>query len=220
MSDALPILYIGNRNYSSWSLRPWLFLHAFGVAFEERLITLDTADFLSEVAAVSPTLRVPVLKVGDLTVWDSLAICQYAAEQWVGSAALPQHPAARALAWSMMAEMHSGFSALRTHCPMNIRRAPQRPELPSSVLADAQRMQTLWQTCRQNHGQDGAFLFGAFSMVDAYFAPVVTRFLTYQLPMDTVSAEYARALMAMPSMQIWCAAARAEPWSIAATDQI
>jgi glutathione S-transferase len=215
----LPRLYIGNRNYSSWSLRPWLFMHAFDVAFDDEVIPLDTPEFQAQVARVSPTLRVPVLVDGATHVWDSLAICLYAMERWIGPAGLPEDLSARASALSVIAEMHSGFSALRTHCPMNIRRRAGCA-IPHAALSDAQRVQTLWQDCRQKFGADGDFLFGKFSLADAFYAPVVTRFLSYELPMDAISRRYAQALMDAPSMRHWVAAAQAEEWVLSATDQV
>ncbi|MDZ4811173.1 MAG: glutathione S-transferase family protein [Pseudomonadota bacterium] len=218
--NPLPKLYIGNRNYSSWSLRPWLFLRTFGVAFEDEVIALDTPEFRHQIARVSPTLRVPVLIDGDTSIWDSLAICLYAADRWVGSRALPPEMRARAMALSITAEMHSGFSALRTHCPMNIRRRRSSYELPDAARADADRVQGLWRECRQKFGAGGDFLFGAFSLADAFYAPVVTRFLSYAVPMDSVSARYAEAIMDLPGMREWCTAAVAETWVIEATERI
>ena len=215
-----PKLYIGNRNYSSWSLRPWLFLHEFGVAFEDEVIPLDTPEFRAQVAQVSPTLRVPVLIDGDQHVWDSLAICLYASERWIGPKALPGALPARAMALSVVAEMHSGFAALRTHCPMNIRRRRDRYALPEAARADAGRVQALWRECRERFGAGGEFLFGGFSMADAFYAPVVTRFLSYAVPMDEVSRRYADAVMALDGMRRWREAAADEPWVIEATERV
>jgi glutathione S-transferase len=215
----LPKLYIGNRNYSSWSLRPWLFMHAFGVVFDDEVIPLDTPEFRTQVARVSPTLRVPVLVDGTTHIWDSLAICLYAMERWIGTAGLPEDLPARATALSVIAEMHSGFSALRTHCPMNIRRR-RGYDLPNAARSDAERVQALWRECREKFGAGGEFLFGRFSLADAFYAPVVTRFLSYAVPMDSISRRYADAIMEAPSMRQWCTAALTEEWVLKATDQV
>jgi len=218
--SALPRLIVGNRNYSSWSLRPWLFLRQFGLAFATEVIALDTADFRRQVAAVSPTLRVPVLLDGDTSVWDSLAICLYASERWPGLVAWPVDPSARAMAMAVTAEMHSGFAALRTHCPMNIRRSVVGYALPALALADVDRVLAIWREARGRFGSGGDFLFGGFSLADAFYAPVVTRLLTYGLPLAGVERAYVEAVMALPAMREWCSAARAESWTIAAADQV
>ena len=215
-----PLLYIGNRNYSSWSLRPWLFLSEFGVSFDTEVILLDTPQFRAEVAKVSPTLRVPVLVDDAVRVWDSLAICLYAIDRWIGARGLPEDAPARALAYSMIAEMHSGFVALRSHCPMNIRRRRDRYDLPEAARQDVARVQALWRQARAEHGGSGPFLFGQFSLADAFYAPVVTRFLSYAVTLDEDSRVYADAVMNLPSMRRWCADAAAEPWVIEATEQV
>ncbi len=215
-----PSLYIGNRNYSSWSLRPWLFLQEFGVHFDTEVIPLDTPEFHTQVARVSPTLRVPVLVDDDIHVWDSLAICQYAIDHWIGSAALPQDSAARAMCQSIVAEMHSGFAALRSRCPMNIRRRRERFALSDSVRGDVERIQSIWREARAGYGEDGPFLFGAFSLADAFYAPVVTRFLSYAVAMDEISRDYCEAVMQTEGMKAWCAEAAAEPWIIAETEAV
>ncbi len=218
--NSLPKLYIGNRNYSSWSLRPWLFLKHFGVGFEDEVIPLDTPEFRAQVARVSPTLRVPVLMDSGVSVWDSLAICLYAADRWVGAAAWPRDASARAMAMSITAEMHSGFTALRTHCPMNIRRRRAHSALPEAASTDALRVQALWGEARQKYGTGGEFLFGAFSLADAFYAPVVTRLISYAVPMDLVSMRYTDAIMGLPAMQDWCRQAAAEPWVLEATERV
>lgn len=217
---AMPRLIVGNRNYSSWSLRPWLFLRQSGLAFTTEVIPLDTADFKRQVAAVSPTLRVPVLLDGETTVWDSLAICLYAAERWPCLVTWPVDMAARAMAMSVTAEMHSGFAALRTHCPMNIRRTVADYAVPQLALADLARVLAMWSEARSRFAAGGDFLFGPFSLADAFYAPVVTRLLTYQVPLQGIARDYVDAVMALPAMREWCSAAVAEPWSIAASDQV
>ena len=216
----MPTLAIGNKNYSSWSLRPWLLLRAFGIAFDEHRILLDTPEFRDEVRRWSPSGRVPALHDGDLVVWDSLAICEYANERWLDGRGWPGDVAARGLARSASAEMHSGFAALRKQLPMNCRRAPGSYRWNDDAQADIDRVQALWRQMRSRHGGDGAFLCGAFGIVDAMFAPVAIRFRGYGVAVDTESAAYCDALFAMPAMQEWIAAGRAEPEHLPATDDI
>ncbi|MGD9584796.1 MAG: glutathione S-transferase family protein [Lysobacterales bacterium] len=220
LTPVRPRLVIGNRNYSSWSLRPWLLLRQCGVVFDTELIPLDTADFESTVARVSPSRRVPVLVDADVTVWDSLAIGLYAAERWPQVRLWPQAPTARAQAMAVTAEMHSGFAALRGSCPMNIRRRLTDFDLPEAAAADARRIQQIWREARERFGADGEFLFGEFGLADAFFAPVATRFQSYGLRLDPLCQRYVDALMALPAMVEWCAAAAAEPWTIAATEAV
>lgn len=220
MNNAVAQLYIGNRNYSSWSLRPWLLLRYFGVDFETEVIPLDTPDFKRRVVEVSPSLRVPVLVDGDIRVWDSLAIALYAAERWSQIKLWPENLGARAMAMAITAEMHSGFTALRIGCPMNIRRRVSTYAVPEQALSDAERIKALWNESRRRFGTGGDFLFGAFSLADAFYAPVVTRFLTYGVALDTVAQTYVEAMMCLPAMREWCAAAAVESWGIEATDRM
>ena len=223
MSDpapARPRLYIGNRNYSSWSLRPWLLLRQFGVDFDSELLVLDTPEFGSEVARVSPSLRVPVLIDGTQSVWDSLAIALYAGERWPQVRLWPEAKSARAQAMAVTAEMHSGFAALRGSCPMNIRRRLRGFIMPSAAAADARRILTIWSEARERFGGQGDFLYGTFGLADAFFAPVVSRCLSYAVKLDPVCQAYADAVMALPAMVEWCAAAAAEPWVIEATEAV
>lgn len=216
----MPTLAIGNKNYSSWSLRPWLLLRAFGIAFDEHRILLDTPEFHDEVRQWSPSGRVPALHDGDLVVWDSLAICEYANERWLDGRGWPGDVATRALARSAAAEMHSGFAALRKQLPMNCRRTPGSYRWNDDAQADIDRVQALWHQMRSRHGGDGAFLCGAFGIVDAIFAPVAIRFRGYGVAVDAECAAYCDALFAMPAMQKWIAAGRVEPEHLPVTDDI
>ena len=216
----MPALAIGNKNYSSWSLRPWLLLRAFGIAFDDHRILLDTPEFHHEVRQWSPSGRVPALHDGDLVVWDSLAICEYANERWLNGRGWPGDVAARALARSAAAEMHSGFAALRKQLPMNCRRTPGSYRWNDDAQADIDRVQALWRQMRSRHGGDGAFLCGAFGIVDAMFAPVAILFRGYGVAVDAVGNAYCDALLALPAMQEWIAAGRAESEYLPATDDI
>lgn len=207
-----PLLVLGNRRYSSWSLRPWLFLRHFGVDFDERMVPLDTPAFGAAIGALSPSRRVPVLHDGPLVVWDSLAICEYANERWLGGRGWPAGLAQRAVARAACAEMHSGFAALRGECPMNVcRRLPQALPLSEAAAADAARVRALWRELRAGHGAGGEFLFGAPGLVDAYYAPVVMRFWTYRLEAGPVEQAYIEAVRGLPAMREWIEAAAAEP---------
>lgn len=203
-------LVIGNKNYSSWSLRPWLAMQQARLEFTEVRIPLDTAETRQLIQQYSPAGRVPVLLHGDLTVWDSLAICEYLAEQFPDRPWYPQDVKARAIARSISAEMHSGFMDLRHHLPMDCRsRYPDRGSLPV-VQHDIARITTIWRDCRQQFGQGGDFLFGPFTIADAMYAPVVSRFVTYGVALDSISQAYAAAIWNLPAMQAWVEAATAE----------
>jgi glutathione S-transferase len=208
-------LYIGNKNYSSWSLRPWLALKRVGVPFEEVVIPLDRTETRASILAHSPSGRVPALRHGDLQVWDSLAICEYLAERFPAARLWPVDVAARATARSVSAEMHSGFAAMRNLMNMNIRRHPSSVTMTSDVRVDIDRVTALWTDCRQRFGRGGDFLFGEFSIADAMYAPVVTRMKSYAVGLEGEAAAYAEAVWEMPAMVEWRAAAAAEPWSIA-----
>jgi glutathione S-transferase len=205
-----PLLVIGNRNYSFWSLRPWLLLRQAGVDFEELRLPLDTPEFAARIAVHSPSRRVPVLRDGELRVWDSLAICEYANERWLGGSGWPADPVARAVARSAAAEMHSGFTALRTRLPMDSRRRPDAYRWDAAAQADIDRVQALWRELRAAHGGDDDFLCGGFGIVDAMYAPVAIRFAGYGVPLDGVSQAYVDALLALPAMREWRAGAEAE----------
>ncbi len=208
-------LYIGNRNYSSWSLRGHLAVAHVGVPFDEVLIPLHRTDSPSAIRAHSPSSRVPALRHGDLTVWDSLAIGEYLAETFPRAKLWPDDVAARAIARSVSAEMHSSFAALRQHMPMNVRaRLPGRGRTAAS-LADIERILEIWRDCRARFGNDGPFLFGRFSVADAMFAPIAMRFVTYAVTLDDVASAYVEALRALPAVVRWTRAAEAETFVIA-----
>jgi glutathione S-transferase len=215
---SLPVLVIGNKNYSSWSLRPWLLLRHFGVEFREIRLLLDTAEFFAEVGRYSPSGKVPALHDGELSVWDSLAICEYANERWLDGRGWPQPLRARAIARSAAAEMHSGFAALRSQLPMNSRRRPDAYRWDEAAQRDIDRVQALWRELRQNHGHAGEFLFGEFGIADAMFAPVAIRFDGYGVPVDEVGSRYMQALFGLPAMREWREAGLAEPESVPATE--
>jgi glutathione S-transferase len=213
-----PLLVIGSKNYSSWSLRPWLLLRKIGFAFEERIIHFDGAEYQREIAAISPSRRVPVLLVGSNKVWDSLAICEYAVE--LCGRGLPANPVARAVARSAAAEMHSGFTALRESCPMNVR-ARGRKAAPSPALsADIERMDALWTNCRRQFGAGGPWLFGDFSIADAMFAPVCFRFQTYGATLSDAAASYLAFALKDPVLLEWQQAAETEGHPLSDVDEV
>lgn len=210
-------LYIGNQNYSSWSMRPWVLLTQAGIPFEEVKVRFDSFDagstFKTILNALTPTGKVPVLVDGELAVWDTLAIAEYLAEQFPDKHLWPQGKAARARARSICAEMHAGFTALRSHCPMNIEAS--LPEVGAliwrdqpGVRADVARLVAMWQELLATHG--GPLLFGEFSIADAFFAPVCMRLTTYALPLPAPIAAYVARVSALAGVQAWCDAARAE----------
>lgn len=212
MSDLT--LVIGNKNYSSWSLRPWLALKAAGPSFNETLIVLRRPETKAEILLQSAAGKLPVLKHGDLTVWESLAICEYVAETWPEAGLLPEDARARAVARSVMSEMHAGFANLRRELPMDIHKLSalaQNGVTPSEeTRLEIARVQQVWQDCRGRFGRKGDFLFGRFGIADAMYAPVATRFRSYGVAMDPVSEAYVNAIYALPAMQEWCAAAARE----------
>ncbi len=202
-------LVIGNKNYSSWSLRPWLFLRHFEVPFAEVRIPLDEPETARRIREYSAAGKVPVLLHDGRTVWESLAILEYSNEQW-DLKGLPEAPEARAVCRSVCAEMHSGFSALRNALPMNCRRRVPDFALPEAVQQDVTRIQQVWQECRDAFGSAGPWLFGTFSMADAMFAPVASRFQTYGVALENEARRYVETVLGHPAMQEWEAAAQAE----------
>lgn len=212
-------LIIANKTHSSWSLRPWLVLKEFGIPFEEVLIpfgpTMDDPDWKRAVAEYTPARKVPSLVDGAIAVWDSLSIIEYIAEKRPDLPIWPHDPAARALARSICAEMHSGFGALRNACPMNLAWIHPARDRGEAVAADVARITEIWRDARQRFGAGGPFLFGAFSAADAMFAPVTSRFTTYSVALDPVSAAYVAAVQATAGFQAWREAALAEPWIVA-----
>jgi glutathione S-transferase len=207
---AARILVIGNRNYSSWSLRPWLFMKQNGIAFEEVRVPLYQASSKQRLLTYSPSGKVPVLIDGEARVWDSLAILEYLAEAHPGARGWPADPVARAVARSACAEMHSGFPELRQNLSMNVRQVFAPRTWPAGVDQEIERIQSLWQSCRERHGADGPFLFGGFSAADAMYAPVVWRFVGYSVSLAPAARAYCDAMLALPPMQEWRSAARAE----------
>lgn len=205
-------LLIGNKNYSSWSFRPWIAMKVAGIPFEEILIPLDSADFKQRVLKVSGTGKVPALIDGDIQVWESLAILEHLAERFPSAGLWPADPAARAHARAISAEMHAGFQALRRECPMNMWR-PVRPHtLSGEAQANVARIDAIWQDCRGRFGAGGAFLFGPFCAADAMYAPVVSRLSTYGVPTSEVSRAYMQAVMGLPAYAEWRQAGIDEPW--------
>lgn len=203
-------LVIGNKNYSSWSLRPWLLLAQAGLEFEEVRVALGSADFAARVRAFSPAGKVPALRHGALSVWDSLAICEYVAEAFPEIRAWPRAIEERALARCVSAEMHSGFGALRAQMPMNVRARGRRVPSTPALEADIARVCAIWRECRELGKARGPFLFGDFTIADAMYAPVVFRFATYGVPLGPVEAAYAESLRRLPAMMRWAEAAAAE----------
>ncbi|MGI9135311.1 MAG: glutathione S-transferase family protein [Rhodoferax sp.] len=215
-------LYIGNKNYSSWSMRPWVLMRQSGIAFEEVQLRFDNfldsarypdSPFKQALAKVTPVGKVPVLVDGDLAVWDTLAIAEYLAESFPEKQLWPQQRAARAHARSLCAEMHSGFGALRSHCPLNIEADLAHTGAllwrdQAALRADVQRIATMWSGLLQAHG--GPMLFGSFSIADAYFAPVCSRLRSYALPLPQTLADYVARVLALPGVHDWVQQALAE----------
>ena len=210
-------LFIGNKNYSSWSMRPWVLLQQAGIPFEEVMVRFDSFDadssFKKTLTPLSPTAKVPLLVDGDLVVWDTLAIAEYLAEQYPDKQLWPADRAARARARSICAEMHSGFTALRGNCPMNIEASlPETGALiwrdQPGVRTDVQRIVSMWSTLLEEHG--GPMLFGTFTIADAYFAPVCMRLKTYALPVPGPIAAYIDRVCDLAGVQAWVAGALAE----------
>ena len=210
-------LFVGNKNYSSWSMRPWVLLRQSGIAFEEVMVRFDSFDagshFKQALSGLTPAAKVPVLLDDALAIWDTLAIAEYMAEQHPDKQLWPADRAARARARSICAEMHSGFAGLRGNCPMNIEAS--LPEVGAlvwrdqpAVRSDVQRLVHMWSGLLQEHG--GPMLFGDFSIADAYFAPVCMRFKTYALPLPTPIADYVQRVCELPGVAAWIAEALAE----------
>jgi glutathione S-transferase len=205
-------LILGNKNYSSWSLRPWLAMRQAGLTFDEEVIPLYEPGSRERVLSYSPTGKVPVLVDGDMTIWESLAILDHIAERFPKAQLWPSDPRARAHACAVSAEMHAGFGPLRRHCPMNMRRVGRKRELTAEVDADVRRIEAIWTDCRARFGQGGPFLFGQFSAADAMYAPVVSRFASYAIGVSPASQTYMAVMMALPAWEEWRSAGVAEPW--------
>ena len=210
-------LVIGNKNYSSWSLRAWLLLKHVGAQFEELLVPLNTETTHDLMDAYGPSGRVPVLRDGALTVWDSLAICEYVAE--LTGKGWPRAPAARAVARSVCAEMHSGFSTLRSMWPMNARARNRHTATTAALEADVERIDEIWNDCRSRFGASGGpWLFGEYTVADAMYAPVVLRFNTYGARISQTARWYMASVLEDGALQQWLQAAKHEPWTIAADE--
>ena len=209
-----PLLIIGNKNYSSWSLRPWLALKVAGVDFDEKLIPLFDADWPAQKAKL-PSGTVPVLDHDGTVIWETLAILEYAAETWGAENFWPTDKAARARARAVASEMHAGFTKLRGHMPMNIRASYPGRGMHPGVSEDIARVEAIWTDCRETFGAGGDFLFGPFCNADAMFAPVVSRLTTYGVQVGPVARAYMDAVQALPAMIEWSDGARAEPWTVA-----
>lgn len=211
-------IVIGNKNYSSWSLRAWLALAQTGAEFEEILIPLDTPEMKSNIERFSPAGRVPVLIDDGLAVWDSLAIIEYLADKFPSAGLWSADTGARAMQRSVSAEMHSGFAALRSTLPMNIRRQKSDRVLAPDVQADIDRICDLWRQALERKTADGPFLFGGFCGVDCMFAPVVSRFETYNVPVGDTERAYMDAVLSHGPFLAWAQAAMAESWIVAADE--
>jgi len=225
-------LYIGNKLYSSWSLRPWLLMTALGIPFREVVIPLYQPDSKARMLDVSPAGKVPCLVVAPselpaegaavatscgaphLAVWDSLAIMEFLHERYPEKGVWPAATVARAHARSIACEMHAGFQALRQFCPMNLAKRFQPRELSSDVADNVRRLEGMWSDARRRFGADGEFLFGAFSAADAMYAPIVTRLDTYQVPVAPATRRYMNAVLAHPAFVAWRRDALAEPWQL------
>jgi glutathione S-transferase len=203
-------LVLGNKNYSSWSFRPWLAMKVAGIPFEETVLPIYIPGAREKILEFSPSGKVPILIDGAVHVWESLAIIEYAAEKFPGAGLWPLQREVRAHARAVANEMHGGFLPLRRACPMNMRREPGAIELSADVLANAARIDEIWTDCRARYR--GPFLFGAFGAADAMFAPVVSRLHTYAVAVGPVARAYMDAVMALPAWAEWQAAATEERW--------
>lgn len=209
-------LYIANKLYSSWSMRPWLLMTALGIPFDETLIPLRQTETGPRILAHSPSGKVPALVDGEITVWESLAVMEYLAERFPDKVVWPIDRAARAHARAISNEMHAGFMALRQACPMNLAKRFAKKEYSADVMANVARIEQVWAEARARFGSKTSepFLYGAFSAADAMYAPVVTRFDSYQVPVKAETRRYMDAVLAHPAYRVWLTDALAEPWTI------
>lgn len=196
-------IYLGSKNKSSWSLRAWLMLLQTGVDFEAVFIQLDQPDSKEKIAKISPSAKVPVLKHGDHVIWDSLAIGEYLAEVFPRAKLWPQDQNLRALARSISCEMHAGFQALRSNLPFNPQ-GKMAMDISNETHLEIQRVFHIWQECRTKYGEHGKFLFGNFTIADAMFAPITSRFITYNVDLPPLAKDYVGAIMELPEMKMWC----------------
>ena len=213
----MPTLVIANKTYSSWSLRPWLLMKQLGVAFDEITIPLDLPDTREKVLKHSPAGKVPILIDGDVTVWESISIMEYVGEAY-GAPIWPEDRKARAMARSVAAEMHAGFSALRSACPMNLGKRYAQRDRGEAVVRDVARFSEIVRDARGLFGAGGPFLFGAFSAADAMYAPLATRLDTYSVALDAPARSYVDAILALPAFQEWRSAAMKEEWIVDADE--
>ena len=213
-------LVIVNKAYSSWSLRPWILMTHFGLAFEEIVIPMARPETRAEILAYSPTGKCPCLIDDEIVVWESLAILEYLAERFPDLAIWPRATAARAHARALAAEMHAGFVNLRRHCPTQFRRPVRAIALPPDVVDDVTRIEAAWAQARAKFGAHGPFLFGQFSAADAMFAPVVNRLHVYDIRVAATTRAYMEAVRDLPAWKTWIAGAEGEPWRIDAYDQV
>jgi len=204
-------LAIGNKNYSSWSMRAWVLLTQAGIAFDEIQLKFSDSGRVTGIESYSPTRQVPVLIVDGEPVWDSLAIAEAVAELFPDKGLWPDEARARQVARSICAEMHAGFFSLRDALPMNIRASLPGKGMSPAVQKDIDRIVDIWQSCRARHGKAGELLFGRFSVADAFYAPVASRFATYAVALPAAAQRYADALLALPAVREWSAQARREP---------
>ncbi len=211
-------LIVGNKNYSSWSMRPWIAMKMANIPFDETVISLDSPDFKAKVAAVSGSGKVPVLVDGNVSVWESLAILEYLAEKFPKAGLWPADVAARAHARAIANEMHAGFLPLRRLLPMNLWRPVIKRDLTPEALVNVQRIEEIWSGSRARYGKSGPFLFGQFGAADAMYAPVVARFHTYDVAVSASARAYMDAVMALPAWREWHAAGVKEPWVLAADE--
>ncbi len=208
-------LVIGNKNYSSWSLRPWIAMKQIGLSFEEIIIPMALPSTKAEMLQYAPTGQVPILIDGDITVFETIAILEYLNDRYPDAGLWPKDIVARAHARALAAEMHAGFGALRRDCPMNIRRVVRKHIVSPEAQKHVARIDAIWTDARSRFGGNGGFLFGSFTNADAMFAPIVNRFHVYDLPRSVVAQKYMDAMMGLPAWQDWEKASRAEAWVIA-----
>ncbi|MBJ6127332.1 glutathione S-transferase family protein [Microvirga splendida] len=213
----MPTLVIANKCYSSWSLRPWLLIKQLGVAFDEIFIPLDLPDTKEKVLRHSPAGKVPILIDGDVIVWESISIMEYVGEAY-GAPVWPEDRKARAMARSVAAEMHAGFSALRSACPMNLGKKYAQKDRGEAVARDVARFSEIVRQARERFGAGGPFLFGAFSAADAMYAPLVTRLDTYSIALDATTRAYVDAILLLPAFQEWRSDALKEQWIVEADE--
>lgn len=208
MSDLT--LIIGNKNYSSWSLRPWVFMKHNGIEFKEKRIALFTENTDKELAQYNSDFKVPVLQDSDLVIWDSLSILEYLSAKYLDSNGWPNEERARAIARSVSAEMHSSFTGVRSELPMNCRKKFRNVKLSAAAEREIERIKSLWRRCRAEFGEQGEWLFGQYSIADAMFAPMVLRFDGYSIPLDGVERAYVQTVMQQPSIVEWVEAGKVE----------